>query len=237
MSTTTHTIFGSTGLVGKNILSTLLESPDPAKINTISRRAPLHTPHPSLNAIIEKDNSAWTNHLSTIVSPNSKSTVTSALGTTRAQAGGIANQWKIDHDLNVEIARAAKAAGADIFVFVSSGGTRNFAASYSPYAKMKNGVEDTLRELEFEQTIVLKPGVIMGQREGGQALASAFGSFVGALGRVSAALRDGLGQDATVIARAAVAAEELAREGKAPSKFWVLESSDIVRLGRDEWNA
>jgi hypothetical protein len=27
----------------------------------------------------------------------------------------------------------------------------------------------------------------------------------------------------------------MADEGKAPSKYWVLEMGDIVKLGRDEW--
>jgi hypothetical protein len=27
----------------------------------------------------------------------------------------------------------------------------------------------------------------------------------------------------------------MVEEGKAPEKFWVLEQSDIVKLGRDEW--
>jgi hypothetical protein len=27
----------------------------------------------------------------------------------------------------------------------------------------------------------------------------------------------------------------MVEEGKAPEKFWVLEQSDIVRMGRDEW--
>jgi hypothetical protein len=42
-------------------------------------------------------------------------------------------------------------------------------------------------------------------------------------------------QDQTVIGRAAVAAVRLVEGGKAPEKFWILEQSDIVRLGRDEW--
>lgn len=44
-----------------------------------------------------------------------------------------------------------------------------------------------------------------------------------------------VGQDQKVIGRAAVAAVRIAEEGKAPSKYWVLEQADIVRLGRDEW--
>jgi hypothetical protein len=30
---------------------------------------------------------------------------------------------------------------------------------------------------------------------------------------------------------------KMVEEGKAPEKFWVLEQSDIVRLGRDDWKA
>ena len=44
-----------------------------------------------------------------------------------------------------------------------------------------------------------------------------------------------LGQDQTIIGRAAVAAAQTAEEGKAPSKYWILESSDILKLGRNEW--
>lgn len=43
------------------------------------------------------------------------------------------------------------------------------------------------------------------------------------------------GQDQTVIGRAAVAAARMSEEGRAPSKFWVVESSDILKYGRDEW--
>jgi hypothetical protein len=27
----------------------------------------------------------------------------------------------------------------------------------------------------------------------------------------------------------------MAEEGKAPSKYWILEQADIVKFGRDEW--
>jgi hypothetical protein len=27
----------------------------------------------------------------------------------------------------------------------------------------------------------------------------------------------------------------MAAEGRAPSKYWVLEASDIIKYGRDEW--
>lgn len=27
----------------------------------------------------------------------------------------------------------------------------------------------------------------------------------------------------------------MAHEGKAPSKYWVIEAADILKFGRDEW--
>lgn len=43
------------------------------------------------------------------------------------------------------------------------------------------------------------------------------------------------GQDQKIIGRAAVAAAQVAHEGKAPSKYWVLEQADVVKYGRNEW--
>lgn len=43
------------------------------------------------------------------------------------------------------------------------------------------------------------------------------------------------GQDQIIIGRAAVAAARLAEDEKAPTKYWVLEQPDIIKLGRNEW--
>lgn len=48
-------------------------------------------------------------------------------------------------------------------------------------------------------------------------------------------MRSCVAQDQTVIGRAAVAAVKMVEAGKAPDKLWILEQSDIVRLGRDDW--
>ncbi|KAJ3474479.1 hypothetical protein NLG97_g9828 [Lecanicillium saksenae] len=100
---------------------------------------------------------------------------------------------------------------------------------------MKNGVEDAVRELDFEHGIILKPGVILGEREQSRTAESWFQSLTHGLGRISPAAKNFLGQDAVVIARAAVRAAQMAEEGRAPSKYWVVEASDIIRLGQTEW--
>ncbi len=226
-------IIGSTGLVGSHILATLLAGESANAVHTITRRAPKPT-SPKLHSIVEADTTQWVSKLTSITPP--PSTVISALGTTRAAAGGIANQWKIDHDLNVELARAAKEAGVRHFVFVSSAGTRGILANRVPYSQMKQGVEDSVKALEFETAIILRPAFILGQRETAQPGGDLAVSAVRGLGRwLGLGVQDRLGQEAEVIARAAVKAAKLAEEGKAPEKYWVLEQSDIVRLGRTEW--
>lgn len=227
-------IIGSTGLVGSFILSTCLAEPSPwSQVYTISRRQPKSS-GAKLSAIVEGDTAKWSSSLSSI-SP-APEVVFSALGTTRAQAGGIAQQWKIDHDLNVELAKTARAAGVKDFVFISSAGTRGVLSRRVPYSRMKQGVEDAVRDAGFEHAIVLRPGLIMGEREVPHAGAPLMIGTVRALGRwFGLGLQDSIGQESEVIARAAVAAARLAKEGKAPAKYWVLEQADIVRLGRTEW--
>ncbi|KAI0539110.1 NAD(P)-binding protein [Xylaria digitata] len=232
--TSAAAVIGSTGLVGHHILETLLSLEACESVYTISRRAPKTEPSAKLNATIEPDTTKWASQL-TAISPIPK-TVYSALGTTRLQAGGIQNQWKIDHDLNVELVKAAHAAGTQTFVFVSSAGTRGLMSNMAPYSKMKIGVEDTIKSLNFKQAIILRPGFLIGEREvahtGGSLLASLFRGMKTYLGQGA---QDRFAQESQVVARAAVRAAALAAEGSAPSEYWVIEQNDIVKLGRDEW--
>ncbi|TLD33610.1 hypothetical protein PspLS_00626 [Pyricularia sp. CBS 133598] len=226
-------VFGCTGLVGSNILSTLLEAKsNPGTVHTVSRRQP-KAEGAKLRATVEPSSEQWAAKLAALQPP--AMTVYSAVGTTRAAAGGLENQRKIDHDLNVEIARAAKKAGTKTFVFISSAGTRGMLAARAPYSQMKIGVEDTIKELDFDQAVIVRPGLIMGQREESRAAEGLLQGFFNGLGRVSTAAKDFMAQDADVIARAAVAAAVQAEQGKAPSKYWILEQADIIRLGRTEW--
>ncbi|KAF7595191.1 hypothetical protein BBP40_006935 [Aspergillus hancockii] len=226
---TTAAVFGCTGAVGSQILATLLAIDAFSSVKTISRRLP-NAQSSKLQALEEVDTSKWGGMIASL-SPK-PSLVFNAVGTTRAAAGGIQNQWQIDHDLCVENARAAKEAGVKTYVFISSGGTRGFLSGYVPYSKMKVGVEDAIKELGFEHAIILRPGLIIGREKSKVPLLE---TIVGNLNKVAQCVQDMISQDQTVIGRAAVAAARLAEEGNAPSKYWVLEQADIVKLGRDEW--
>ncbi|KAL2888396.1 Protein FMP52, mitochondrial [Ceratocystis lukuohia] len=225
-------IIGSTGLVGNEALKALIASDAFPALQTIGRRVPKQT-SPKLTPVVNSDTAKWADALKAL-SPT-PITVISGLGTTRAQAGGIANQWKIDHDLNIELAKAAKAAGVKNYVFISSASSRSLVARSFPYAKMKIGVEDCIMGLGFESAVIVRPGLIMGTREQPHTGQGVFTAIVKGLGSLSQGVADSIGQDSDVIGRAAVAAAKQAAEGKAPANPWILEPADIVRLGRTEW--
>src|SRR5688572_13869269 len=108
---------GASGLVGGYALDSLLDAPDFARVFAISRR-PLGREHSKLaNRIVQFDR----------LEAQLKGTVCHVafccLGTTRKQAGGSEAVFReVDSDLTLAFARAARAAGAQRFVVVSSVG-------------------------------------------------------------------------------------------------------------------
>jgi uncharacterized protein YbjT (DUF2867 family) len=149
------------------------------------------------------------------------------LGTTKAQAGSVEAQRAIDLDLNLALAKAAKEAGVETYVLISSQGAN--AKSMVAYSKMKGELEDAVSALGFKHTIILRPGLIVGDRDHSRPTEFALRKIAGVFGTVG--LKDFWAQDADVIGKAAVAAaQKPEKEG-----VWLLGQADIVRVGRTEW--
>lgn len=85
------------------------------------------------------------------------------MGTTRGQAGGFEAQKKIDLDLNVELAKKAKEAGVKVYVLISASGIST--TSMLAYPRMKAELDEAVKALGFEHTVLVKPGLIVGSRE------------------------------------------------------------------------
>jgi uncharacterized protein YbjT (DUF2867 family) len=226
-------LIGATGMVGSHILTSLLENPAVARVDTITRRTPsaaAGAPQTKLTTFVSDDTSRWAGHLSSL-SPT-PSIFISAFGTTRAAAGGFENQYKLEHGLNVEMARAARDTGTKIYVLVSSGGASK--SSSFAYSRMKGEIEEDVKALGFERTVILRPGLISGQREESRPAEAAFRFIAGIAGKVHSGLKDGWAQDADVIARAAVNAGLKALDGDVPpgsEKVWMLGGRDIIKYG------
>jgi uncharacterized protein YbjT (DUF2867 family) len=86
----------------------------------------------------------------------------SALGTTRRIAGSIDAFAKIDRDLVLDVACAARAAGARQAVLVSSVGAD--PRSRNDYLRIKGELEQAVAGLGYQRCDVLQPGLLLGAR-------------------------------------------------------------------------
>ena len=156
----------------------------------------------------------------------------SALGTTRAQAGGLENQRRIDYDLNLALAKAAKEAGVQVYVLISSSGISK--SSPFPYAKMKFEIEEAIKELGFPHTVILRPGLLVGNRQESRPAEGIFRALAIGLGAVSGGLlKNFWAQDVDVIGRAAVAAGAQCLTGEKKDAVWQIDQVEIIKLGKE----
>ena len=217
---------------GSHILSVLRAAPSISNIDILARRSPPSSETDTkLTTFLESDTSKWASQFKSLKS--APQIYFCAFATTRANAGGFENQYKIEHDLNIELAKEAKEAGTKVFVLISSSGASK--DSRIPYSRLKGDIEEDVKALDFEHTVILRPGLIGGKREESRPAEAVIRQIAAFAGSISNKLKDFWAQDADVIAKAAVSAGLQSLDGKAPGKVWLLGGADIVRLGVMEW--
>lgn len=166
-------VIGSTGLVGNQILNVLDKSSSISRIVTIGRKTPKLTSS-KLTSILESNSDNWYN---IIESQKDINYGISAFGTTRAIAGSAENFVKIDHNINYESAKAAKKAGIDTYVIISSVGANENSRFLYPQTKGK--LENDIIDLKFPRTIILRPGALLGERDTSKGFLNALAMGVG----------------------------------------------------------
>ena len=190
------------------------------------RDLPNPTASPKLFPLSSPDTTSWPAQFPRELSPK---IFLSALGTTRAQAGGFEAQKAIDLDLNYNLARAAKDAGVECYVLISAA-SANTQSNFA-YTKMKGELEDKVKALGFKHTVIIRPGLIMGTRGESRPAEAALRGFAGLLKKVSPSLTNFWGQDAECIGKAAVVAGVRCLEGKRDAGVWEVGQGEIVTLG------
>jgi uncharacterized protein YbjT (DUF2867 family) len=145
-------IAGATGFIGSQLLELLKDDAVIGNVQVLSRR-PLDLP--TKFTVIQGDllQPALTGPLDVAFC---------ALGTTMAVAGSKEAFYRVDHDLVLAFAKAAKAQGAEKFVLVSSIGADVGSSNY--YLKVKGEAESDLRALGFRSLVILQPSLLMGER-------------------------------------------------------------------------
>lgn len=153
MPTRTALLAGATGLVGRGILAGLLADPQVGSVHTLGRRDD-HTPHPKL-----------THHkvdFAALPPVPPVDEVYLALGTTIKVAGSRPAFRAVDHEANLAVAKAARAAGARRLGLVSAMGAD--ARSSVFYNRTKGELEDALATLGYEGLVIARPSFLHGDR-------------------------------------------------------------------------
>lgn len=153
----TAVIFGSSGLIGTQLLELLLADDAYSEVKSFVRRASGLT-HPKLREI-QVDFSKAAEY-SALVAGDA---VFCCLGTTIKTAGSKEAFRKIDFELVKWAAESAKANGAEGFYAISSLGAD--AASMNFYYKTKGEMEQAVMAVQLPRTVILRPSMLLGNRK------------------------------------------------------------------------
>ena len=153
----TALLFGSSGLVGGQLLRQLIENSEYSKIKIFVRLEP-EINDPKLE-IIKTNFNNLENHRENIKGDD----CFFCIGTTKQNSPNKDEYRRIELDMPKQIAQIAKSNSVNSFVFVSSG----FAdpKSSGDYLKFKGEVEEELKKLNFSKLGIMRPSFLMGDRK------------------------------------------------------------------------
>ncbi len=149
-------LLGATGLVGGRILALALADPRVARVAAPTRRA--LPPHDKL----ENPTAADLERLVEEPALWPADAVACALGATLKKAGGREPFRRVDYDLPMAFARAARRRGTGTFALVSALGASPRAPFF--YARTKGELERDLTALGFPSLFLARPNFIAGAR-------------------------------------------------------------------------
>lgn len=150
----TALLLGSTGLIGSELVERLQAAPHYRSVVLLNRRPSGYRHSKISEKIIDFD------------APDLRGVAGDdlfcALGTTIRKAGSQAALRKVDYEYPALFAARLKDQGVKRIALVSSVGANAKAASF--YLRTKGQLEETIVGLGFEQTVIVRPSVLIGQR-------------------------------------------------------------------------
>jgi len=150
-------IIGSTGLVGHQLLTQILDHPEFEKVRIFVRRAS-GISHPKLEEqIIDFDLPESWRHLV------KGDVLFSTLGTTIKTAKTKENQYRVDFTYQYEFAKVASENGVSAYLLVSSLGANPKSSVF--YSRMKGELEDAVAKLPFRKLVIIRPSILDGDRQ------------------------------------------------------------------------
>jgi uncharacterized protein YbjT (DUF2867 family) len=149
-------VIGATGLVGELIVNNLINNPSVHEILVFSRRElSIHDDRLKVNLVDFDKLADWQSQISGDI-------LFSALGTTLKSSGSKEAQYKVDHDYQLEISKAALLNGVKKLILISSVNADPNSNFF--YLRMKGELEQKIALLPFNSIIILRPGPLVGIR-------------------------------------------------------------------------
>jgi uncharacterized protein YbjT (DUF2867 family) len=207
-------IIGATGLIGRLLLQRLAATGH--EVHALQRRTGEGSAGTTVHAAPAEE---WPG----LVAQIAPEAAISALGTTMRQAGSEAAFAKVDRNMVLAFAVAARAAGAHRFATVSSVGADRRSRAF--YLRLKGEVEEELRALGFPRLDIFRPGLLRGPRGGDRRLGERMGIALSPL--VNLALRGRFSRFAAIDAQ--VVAFAIAATLAGEPGIFVHENREIER--------
>ena len=152
-------VFGSTGLIGSNLLKYLENDTYFSKVNVITRK-PIHFKNSKFkNIVIDfSDINSIQNSL------KNSQIVFVSIGTTQSKVNWDLKKYKkIDYEIPINIAKAAKKLNIKKYLIVSSAGADINAKGF--YLSLKGQIESDIIKIGIKNTYIFRPSLLLGARK------------------------------------------------------------------------
>ncbi len=153
----TAIIFGSSGLIGNNLLKLIIQNNN-YKYVKVFVRTKLENTGPNVE-IIQTDFTNLNKYKDLIVGDD----CFFCIGTTHQDAPDKNEYRRIEYDIPINVAQIAKLNSVNSFIYVSSMGAN--PNSSGSYLKNKGQVEEKLKSLDFSKLALIRPSFLLGKRK------------------------------------------------------------------------
>ena len=148
-------VLGATGATGKEMVKLLLENYNYSKVSVFVR-SKIHIDHKKLT--IHKIDFSRLHEYSSLVKGD---ILFSALGTTKKEAGGNKEQYRVDYTYHYAFAKIASKNNVAHYSLVSSVGANK--SSFFFYPKIKGALESSVKSLRFNTIHIFQPPSLIRQ--------------------------------------------------------------------------
>ena len=153
----TALIFGSSGLIGSELLNIILKNNNYNKVKIFVRSVPNN--NDTKLEIIQTDFTNLEKHKDSILGDD----CFFCIGTTHKETPDKNEYRRIEYDIPVKVAQIAKSNSVNSFIYISSIGANS--NSSGSYLKNKGQVEEELKKMNFLKLAVIRPSILLGNRK------------------------------------------------------------------------